>query len=75
MLQVNVGMVVYPEYEVNITHSLFHSTEDFERYGMYMYVYYVCRINYNNDIFIGIMCQQSTSSPWLRLWRKRMMQL
>ena len=27
----NVGMIVYPEYEVNVTHSLFHSTEDFEK--------------------------------------------
>ena len=34
----NIGMVVYPEYEVNITHSLFHSTEDFEKCVHCMYV-------------------------------------
>ena len=32
MLQVNIGRLVYPDYEINVTQPIFSSGEDFERY-------------------------------------------
>jgi hypothetical protein len=80
MLQVNVGMIVYPEYEVNVTHSLFHCTEDFEKCVQY----YVCVHAYRREHIsvvmlvyvnytLGITFRPSMSSRWFRLWRKVMM--
>ena len=31
MLQVKIGQVVYPDYDISVTRSLFASSQDFER--------------------------------------------